>query len=126
MVPAHVHCSTHSSISWWVSKQPDYALPPSSLYPQGLVGQLEAQLSSLREQLSGSEAECSKLRVEVERAGHRVDEKETSSQQQQQQLTAMFDSLRADSEKVRLVCGGKHGCSWTLILAFSKKKVCYS
>ena len=83
------------------------------------MGQLESQLSSLREQLSRSEAECSKLRVEVERAGRRVDEKELSSQQQQQQLSAMFDSLRADSERVKLVCGVScHGSIPQLLTEF--------
>ena len=105
----------HKSSPKRVPSFPTRSLPPSLPF-QELVSQLEAQLSLLRERLSGSEAECSKLRVEVERAGRRMDERESSSQQQQQQLTAIFDSLRADSEKVYTAAGVNFEFSSTRLL----------
>jgi len=57
-------------------------------------------LSSASECLSSSQSEVAQLRQQVEFAGRRAEEKEASALQTQEKFSAIFDSLRADQEKV--------------------------
>ena len=69
---------------------------------------LEAQLSSATERLSSTQSDVAQLRQQVVSAERRAEEKEASSLQTQEKFSAIFDSLRADHEKVG-GCGREGG-----------------
>ena len=69
-----------------------------SLQDQG--SKLEAQLLSATERLSSTQSDIAQLRQQVVSAERRAEEKETSALQTQEKFSAIFDSLRADHEKV--------------------------
>ena len=71
-----------------------------SPFLQDQSSKLEAQLSSATERLSSSQSDIAQLRQQVASAERRAEDKEASSLQTQEKFSAIFDSLRADHEKV--------------------------
>ena len=80
-----------------------YVLPPphTHTHTQEHAGKLEAQLSATNDRLLSNQSEVVQLRQQVEFANRRAEEREANALQQQEKFNAIFDSLRADSEKVR-------------------------
>lgn len=79
-----------------------------SPFLQDQSSKLEAQLSSATERLSSSQSDIAQLRQQVASAERRAEDKEASSLQTQEKFSAIFDSLRADHEKVG-GCGRRVG-----------------